>query len=77
MHEINLDGAERKICRNCVKDIWMGGNPEKMKKVQHSTMYRTDEQDEEEEEVEGTVHLYEGVEVSIVNFVYPCRTVSV
>ena len=30
MHEIDLYGAEQKICRNCVDDIWMGGKPEKI-----------------------------------------------
>ena len=49
MHMINLDGAERKICHNCVDDIWMGGKPKKLKKVQHKTVYRTDESEEEEE----------------------------
>ena len=38
MHEIDLDGAELKICRKCVDKIWMGGNPDKSKKVQHSTV---------------------------------------
>ena len=48
MHAINLDGAERKICHNCVDDIWMGGKPKKLKKVQHSTVYRTDKLEEDE-----------------------------
>ena len=43
MHEINLDGVERKICHNCVDELWMGVKPKKLKKVQHSTVYRTDE----------------------------------
>ena len=55
MHEINLDRAELKICRDCVDELWMGGKPEKLKKVQHSTVYRTDELEEDEEEVEGGV----------------------
>ena len=38
MHEIDIDGAERNICRNCVEEVWMGGKPEKSKKVQHSTV---------------------------------------
>ena len=46
MYEIDIDGAERNICHNCVDKIWMGGNPEKLKKVQHSTVYRTDESEE-------------------------------
>ena len=43
MYDIDLDGAERKIFHNCVDQIWMGGKPEKLKKVQHSTVYRMDE----------------------------------
>ena len=55
MHDIKLDGAERKICRECVDNLRMGGKPEKLKMVQHSTVFRTDELEEDEEEVEGTV----------------------
>ena len=77
MHDIDLDIAERKICRNCVDELWMGGKPEELKKVQHSTVYRTDELEEDEEEVEGTVHLDGGNGVSIVTFVYTRETVSV
>ena len=40
-------------------------------------MYRTDESEEDEEEVEGTVHFDGGDEVNIVSFVYPRGTVSV
>ena len=35
MHEIDLDGAERKIFCNCDDKLWMGDKPEKLKKVQH------------------------------------------
>ena len=49
MHEIELDGAERKIFRECVDKIRMGDKPEKLKMVQHSTVYRTDELEEDEE----------------------------
>ena len=77
MHKINLDGADRKIFHCCVDKLWMEGKPEKLKKVQHSNMYRTDESEYEEEEVEGTVNLVGGDEVSIVPFVYPCGTVSI
>ena len=38
MHEIDLDGAEKNIFHNCVDELWMGGKPNKLKKVQHSTM---------------------------------------
>ena len=46
MHEIDLDGAERKICRNCVDKLWMGGNPDKLKNLGHTTMYRMDKLEE-------------------------------
>ena len=46
MYDIYLDGAEHTICRGCVDNIWMGGKPDKLKKVQHSTVYRTDELEE-------------------------------
>ena len=38
MHEIDLDGAERNICHNCVDELRMGGNTDKFNKVVHSTM---------------------------------------
>ena len=77
MHEINLDRAERKIFHNCVDELWMGGKPNKLKKVQHSTVYRTDELEEGKEEVEGTVNLDGGYEFNIVPFVYTRGEVSV
>ena len=49
MGAIDLDGAERKICHNCVDELWMGGKSKKLNKVQHSTVYRTDESEEDEE----------------------------
>ena len=55
----------------------MGGKPNKLKMVQHSTMYRTDESEKDKEEVEGTVHFNRGDKVNIVPFVYPRGTVSV
>ena len=51
MHEIKLDGSERNICRECIDDLWMGGNFEKSKMMQDSTVYRMDELVEDEEEV--------------------------
>ena len=53
MHDIDLDGAELKICRNCVDELRMGGKPEKLKKAQHSTGYRTYKLEEDGEEVGG------------------------
>ena len=47
IYEIILEGAEQNICHNCVDEIWMGGKPEKLKKVQHSTVYRMNELEEE------------------------------
>ena len=41
MNNIDFDRTERKICHNCVDKLWMGDKPEKLKKVQHSTLYRT------------------------------------
>ena len=49
MHVIDLDGAERKICHNCIDEICMGGKTKKLKKVQHSTVYRTDNSKEDKE----------------------------
>ena len=49
MHEIDLGGVERKICHNCVDELWMGGKPTKLKKVKHMNVYRTDESEEEKE----------------------------
>ena len=43
MYDINIDRAEQNIFRNCVDELWMGGKPQKLKKVQHSTVNRTDE----------------------------------
>ena len=41
MHEIDLDGAERKTCSDCVEKIWMEGKPDKLNMVGHSTVYST------------------------------------
>ena len=43
VHVVDLDGSERKICCNCVNELWMVGTPKKLKMVQHRTVYRTDE----------------------------------
>ena len=51
MHEIELDGSERNICRECIDDLSMGGKFEKSKMMQDSTVYRMDELEEDEEEV--------------------------
>ena len=45
--------------------------------VQLSTVYITDELEEDKEELEGKVNFDGGDEVNIVPFVYPRETVSV
>ena len=77
MHVIDIDRAEQNIFHDCVDELWMGGKPEKLKMVQHSTVYRTNELEEDEEEVERKVDFDGGYEVNILPFVYPCETVSV
>ena len=66
MHDIELDGSERKICRECIDDLSMGGKFEKLKMMQDSTVYRMDELEEDEKEVEGTVDFDGGDEVHYV-----------
>ena len=39
MNEINLDGGERNIYRDCVDNIWGRGKPETLKKVGDSIVY--------------------------------------
>ena len=77
MHVIDLDGAEQNIFRKCVDELQMGGKPDNLKKVGHSTVYRTDESEEDEEEAEGAVLGDGGEDISIVPVVYPRGTVSV
>ena len=55
MHDIYIDREELDICRDCVDELWMGGKPEKLKKVKHRTVYRMEKSEEDEEEVEGEV----------------------
>ena len=77
IHEIDFDGEKQKICHDCVDEIWMGGKPDKLKKLGHSHVYRTKKSEEYQEEVEGTVLEYGGKEFSIVPVIYPCGMVSV
>ena len=49
MHEIDIDGTERKIFCGFVDEIGMGGKSTKLKKVGCSTVYRADGSDEYEE----------------------------
>ena len=77
MHEVNIDGSERNIGFDCVDKLWMGGKTEKLKKMGHITVYRSDELEEDEKEVEGKVIEDGGEDVSIVPVVYPHGMVSV
>ena len=43
MHDIDIDGAYQKICRDCVDELWIVGKPDKLKKMGKITVYRTDE----------------------------------
>ena len=43
--------TDRKICRECIDDLRMGGKFEKSKMMQDITVYRMDELEEDEEEV--------------------------
>ena len=49
IHEIEVDRSEQKICRECIDDLRMGGNFEKSKMMQDSTVYRMGELEEDEE----------------------------
>ena len=49
MHEIELDGVEQNICCDCVDKLRMGDKPDKLKKVGHSTVYRTYTLEEDKE----------------------------
>ena len=72
-----IDGSERNIGFDCVDKLWMGGKTEKLKKVGHITVYRSDELEEDEKEVEWKVIEDGGEDVSIVPVVYPHGMVSV
>ena len=70
LNDIDFDGGERKICRDCVDKLGGENKQETLKKVGDSTVYGTIELEEDEEEVEGTV-IGGGVdEVSILSVVY-------
>ena len=64
MSYIDFDGVERKICRDCVDGICGRGKSDTLKKVVDSTLYMTDESEEDKEEVEGIVLGGGGDEVS-------------
>ena len=49
MNQIDLDGAERNICRNVFDEIQGRGKSETLKKVEDSTVYGKYESEEDEE----------------------------
>ena len=75
--EIDIDEGERNICRNCIDEIEGQGKSEISKKMGDNTVYCTDESEENEEYVEGTVLGGGGDEVSITPVVNPHGMVSV
>ena len=50
MYDIDLDRAERNICRDCVDELRGGGKYYTLKKVGDRNMYRADKSKEDEEE---------------------------
>ena len=42
LNYINFDGAERKICCNCVDNLWVQGKSKTLKKVGDRTVYGMD-----------------------------------
>ena len=48
LNYIDFDRSERKIFRDCVDELRVWGKSETLKKVGDSTMYRTDESEEDE-----------------------------
>ena len=77
LNYIDFYGVEREICHDCVDELRVMGKLETLKKVGESTVYGTEESEEDEEELEGTVLGGGGDEVSVMNVVYPRGTVSV
>ena len=77
LNYIDFDRGERKICRDCVDKLRVGGKSETLKKVGDSTVYGKDKSEEDEEEVERTVIGGGGDEISIMPAVYLRWTVSV
>ena len=77
LNDIDFDGAEQKICHNCVDELRGGGKSDKLNKVGYSIVYGMYESEEDEEGVEGKALGGGGDEVSIITVVYPHGTVSV
>ena len=48
LNDIYFDGSEKKICCGCVDELRVWGKSETLKKVGDSTLYRTDESEEDE-----------------------------
>ena len=46
LNDIDFDGTERKICRNCFDNLRDQGKPETLKKAEYNTVYGADESEE-------------------------------
>ena len=77
MNDIDFDRVGQNTFCNCVDNLQDRGKSETPKKVGDRNVYRTEESEEQEEEVEGEVLGGAGDEVSVMPFVYPRVTVSV
>ena len=51
LNYIDFDGAEQKIFRDCVDELWGRVKSEAFNKVGYSTVYGTDKSEEDKEEV--------------------------
>ena len=77
LNDIDFDGAERKICCDCVDKLWGKVKSKTLKKVRDITVYRTKELGGVEEEVEGGLLGGGGDEFSDMPVFYPVGKVSV
>ena len=77
LNYIDSDRVEQNICRDYIDDLQGRGKSETLKKLVDSTVYGTDESEEDTEEVEGAVIGGGGDEVGFMPAIYPCGMVSV
>ena len=70
LNDIDFDIRERKICWDCVDEIWGQVKSETLQKVGNRTMYGADESEDDDEEVKGTVIGGGSDEVNIMPVVY-------
>ena len=51
LNYFDFDGAEQKICRNCVDELQGRNNSETFNKLEYSTVYGMDKSEEDKEGV--------------------------